>query len=255
MPSLQKGADQSPAIALQNVGSDFHRKFWRCFFAEAALVLVPLASFFGLVGVLALLHTAEDLQAIIIIGTAAFLVILYLPVALWLFFYFPKKILYFRPFPDAATRSTQAMIDSLSTMFEVAEKDGKNIFDVHVDGNRVRITWSAAVYANQLLSVSGQTIKHLFILTFREPSKTMKLVQRDVRINWGLTGLSVFAGLQFSQGVFMEYEREFVPSLIFSADGAVRFDVQRIRYNSNEIVKTVLYVAAKNGWAVQFAMV
>jgi hypothetical protein len=242
-------------MVLKEIGKDYTRKFWKCLFAEAALIIVPLVVFFGIGGITLYLQTPDDIEAVVIVGMAVCLIFLYLPLAVWLFFVIPRRILFFRPFPEAERMGRQEIVDSLSALFSSAEKDGKKIFDLQITDNKMHLPWSADVFAFQLLSVSGIQLKHIFILTFNDDSRTIKVVQRGCRTDWALSLEAARINLQFSQGIFMEYDRAFYPSLVFLPDHTIRFEAEKIRYNSNEIVKSLMYVAAIHGWNVEFGMV
>jgi hypothetical protein len=250
---MESTQDEICAVQWRELGKNFSRKFWLCFLFECLLVIVPIAAFFGLAGVLYLLGVSEELSSAIIVGSALVLVVVYLTIGLWIFITLPRWLMRFRPFPGAKNASTQEVVGALKETFVSAEKGGKKVFDVETTGNKARITWSVDVLANQLLSVSGIEIKHIFLLTFREKKRTVKLVQRDVSTNWIFSWRGLLGGFHFSQGVFSELDWKFIPSVVFSEHG-IRFDVKTIRYNSNEIVKTIMYIAASNGWTVEFGM-
>lgn len=237
------------------IGCDYPRKFLKGFVFCVSLVIIPLVLLFGSIGVMNFFKVSDVTSQKIGIGIIIFLIFPYLPWAFWAFFHYTKKFLTFKPFENTVPSDMGVLMNTIKNFFEAPKKNNKNIFSVSEKGNKLWITWSTDVLVHQLLAVERISIKRIFILTFNKKTKTIKVVQRDIDISWSLGFSSFMAHLNFFQGVSMEYEREFIPSLKVAANGSVILDAQSIRYNSNEIIKPLLYLAAKNGWIVQFAII
>lgn len=236
----------------QEIGKNYNKKFLYTLIVIFLLVAIPVAAFFSVLWFIK--NTISQDQADTYMITAAIvLVVVYVPIASWIFFALPKKILSFRPFSGVAVKTRQDMMSIIEKLFTGTTKNQHNIFDVNTEVNTMRITWSKEVFANQLLAVSNTSVKHLFILTFDDSAKRIKIVQRDVDSGFSLSASGASARMGFAQGIFMEYQKQFIPSVSVSEKG-LSFDVNRISYNSNEIVKPILYAAATNGWAACFGI-
>lgn len=218
------------------------------------LVFVPLMFFGVVIALVTLVPVPEVWAAMLVFGSIAALLLVYMPCALWLFFWIPKRILFFPPPRGYPIQSAVSLKQAMTQAFTRATQKNGPLFDVQSAEDTVRITWHMHVFQNHLLGTVQQHMKQLFILTFNDRSKTLTIVYRNIAVSASSSLLGFGARIRFSQGIYAEMNEQFVPSICVASDDSVCFDTTRVRYDSNEIVKTILFIAARNGWAVRFAI-
>jgi len=172
-----------------------------------------------------------------------------------MFFYIPTQILVFKPNVGIASVSQLVLVDKFEKEFSVKNDEGKNLFEVTSDGNKITITWSNKLNYSQLISIGVSSWKRAFILRLDENKHVASLSQKDVDWSWGATVNNLSFSGSFFKGISIELKVVYKPSFIFNDDGSVSFDVKKLKYSSDEIMQPLLKILLDNGWTVRLSII
>jgi hypothetical protein len=181
---------------------------------------------------------------------------IYVAFAGFMFFYLGDKILRIPPENKASSMSKEELITKIESSFsQNDEKNGNPLFYISRIGDRVVVTWSQKINYNQIASLGAESKKRVFILTFNDSKKTVSLIQRDVDWQWNGSPQGFFMFLSFFQGFSLEWSAEYKPSFDLKPDGTIAFDIKKIQYSSDDILKPLERIISKNGWTLNFPII
>lgn len=223
----------------------YKRQFAFTLFAEVCLVVLPLL----ILGSIVVFFGTNFIEQNILLF---FLFIAFYSIfAFIMFFYIPGKIMVFRPSQNVSLLSHIELFERINKTFSLKNNENKNLFEVSQKDNKILVTWSSQLNYNQLISYGVNKWKKVFILDCDEKKHIVKLSQKSATWNTGLTtGGFSFSGSYF-RGLTMEFDFIAKPSFQINEDGAILFDVEKIRYSSNEIMQPLLETLVSSGWTVR----
>lgn len=171
----------------------------------------------------------------------------------FLFFYLPTVVLKFPPPKTPVVIGQKGDIaQQIRDYFDDANRSGK-IFDISEKDGKIILTWSAELVHNQIIDVGSYSKKTVFIFGFDEKKRNVLITQSEKDMNWsfGVKGFNL--SLSFFKGISMEYEKVWKPSFEV-ADGKIKFRLNKLKYNSMEILGPVKYILFNNGWSFSFGI-
>jgi hypothetical protein len=224
---------------------EYMQKFIITWLIEALLVVVPIIVLF-LVIIFGRDSTIE--RNILLFG---FLLCIYFIFALIMFFYIPGKIMVFKPKINITPSSQMVLFEEIKKAFSQKNNENKNLFEVVAKDNKIFITWSNELSYNQVISYGANKWKKVFILDCDEKKYIINLSQKSIERNVGLgIGNFSFSGSYF-RGLTVESEFILKPSFKIKEDGSILFNIEKLKYSSNEIMQPLLEVLLSKGWTVK----
>ena len=170
-----------------------------------------------------------------------------------MFFYLQDRIFVFSPAPGTKPLSKAEVTGSLEKSFN-APVEGNKLFELTAKGDRVVITWSNSLSYFQVTNVGGRGMKRVIVLTFDEKNHDAFFIMKDKDWRWSAAKDFFSLSLNYSTGIFAEYESEVYPSITLSENGGLRVDMKKLTYSSNELWIPVRTALLGSGWTLRGGM-
>jgi hypothetical protein len=220
-------------------------KFLIFFAILAGLIGIPLMAIFILPNNNGRLMGLPIFLSLIILASYIFFVG-------FLFFYLSPKIFSFPPEKNIASDITILKKDLTDYFTDNEEK--RKVFEVTPIGNELYITWSKDLKYNQIVNIGSKSIKSVFILKFEQGNSSIKVVNRQVDIDWSASTKSFNWSFNFQQGIYLDYETTYKPSIEI-IDGKPQMSIKNLKYNSMELISPIQKIASQSGWTLHFGIV
>ena len=170
-----------------------------------------------------------------------------------MFFYLQDRIFVFTPPRGTTALSKADVVGSLEKSFNTPV-EGSRLFDFMAKDNRVVITWSSSINYFQVTNVGGRGMKRVIVLTLDEKNHEAFFVMKDKDWRWNVAKDFFSFSLNYSTGIFAEYETEGYPSIALSGAGGLRVDVKKLTYSWNELWIPVRTALLSSGWTLRGGM-
>ncbi|HEY3278218.1 MAG TPA: hypothetical protein VGJ94_16505 [Syntrophorhabdaceae bacterium] len=178
---------------------------------------------------------------------------LYMSFVVFMFFSLQDRFIVFRPEPGKTPRPKAEVVALLEKAFTTPVEGGK-LFDFMAQGDRVVITWSSSLDYFQLTNVGGRGMKRVIVLTLDEADRDAFFIMKDKDWRWNVSKNFFSFSLNYSTGIFSEYESETYPSISFSENGGLRVDLKKLKYSSNELWIPIQTALLSSGWTLRGGM-
>jgi hypothetical protein len=170
-----------------------------------------------------------------------------------MFFHLQDRIFVFTPPWGTTALSKADVVGSLEKSFNTPV-EGSRLFDFMAKDNRVVITWSSSVNYFQVTNVGGRGMKRVIVLTLDEKNHEAFFVMKDKDWRWNAAKDFFNFSLNYSTGIFAEYETEVYPSITLSGTGGLKVDMKKLTYSSNELWIPVRAALLSSGWTLRGGM-
>ena len=170
-----------------------------------------------------------------------------------MFFYLQDRIFVFAPEEGVRPLPKADVVALLEKSFN-APAEGNKVFDFMAKGDRVVITWASHVNYFQVTNAGGRGMKRVIVLTLDERNRDAYFIMKDKDWRWSAAKDFLSLSLNYSTGIFAEYESEVYPSVTWSGDGGLRIDMKRLTYSSNELWIPVRTALLSSGWTLRGGM-
>jgi hypothetical protein len=171
----------------------------------------------------------------------------------FMFFWLQDRFMMFRPEAGVIPSSRAEVVDKLERAFN-KPVEGARLFDFMAQGDRAVITWSSSLNYFQLTNVGGRGMKRVIALTFDEGKREAFFIMKDKDWRWNVSKNFFDLSLNYSTGLFAEYETEVYPSIVFSESGGLTVDLKKITYSSNELWNPIQNALLSSGWTIRGGM-
>jgi hypothetical protein len=172
----------------------------------------------------------------------------------YMFFRLQDVFIVFRPQAVSSPLSKDELVVRLEKAFG-GTAEGKKLFAVARDGDRLAITWSASIDFVQLASAGGKGMKRVVVLTFDEKRRDVFFLMKDKDWGWDLSGKGVGLSLRYATGIFAEIETEYRPSIAIAEGTGLTVDLKKLSYNSNDLWMPIQTAVLAAGWTLRGGMV
>jgi len=170
-----------------------------------------------------------------------------------MFFYLQDRIFVFTPAGGVRPLPKGDVVAMLEKSFS-APVEGNKLFEFMARDDRVVITWSSHVNYFQVTSGGGRGMKRVIVLTLDEKNHDAYFIMKDKDWRWSAARDFFSISLNYSTGIFAEYETEMYPSITLSGDGGLKIDMKRLTYSSNELWVPVRTALLSSGWTLRGGM-
>jgi len=170
-----------------------------------------------------------------------------------MFFYLQDRIFVFSPAGGVRPLPKGDVVAMLEKSFSTPV-EGNKLFEFMARDDRVIVTWSSHVNYFQVTSRGGRGMKRVIVLTLDEKNHDAYFIMKDKDWRWSAARDFFSISLNYSKGIFAEYETEVYPSITLSGDGGLKIDMKRLTYSSNELWVPVRTALLSSGWTLRGGM-
>ncbi len=146
----------------------------------------------------------------------------------------------------------QALSDEIRRVY--AAPDNRSVFEVFEQGDTMCVSWAASVQYNQLLAAGGASLKRVYVLRFDDPHKVARVLMKEKDASWSANTQGLGFSFSYMSGYSIEFRVELSPSIEVLPDGRIRFDIKKLRYDSEEIWGPLQKLVTRAGWRLQVDM-
>jgi hypothetical protein len=171
-----------------------------------------------------------------------------------MFFWLQDLFIVFKPAAGTAPLSKTEVVNRLEKALGTPV-EGKSIIDFMKTDDKMIITWSSSVDYFQVTNAGAKNMKRVIVLTFDEKNHTAYFLMKDKDWKWNISKDRFHFSLNYSLGIFAEYQTEIYPSVEYSENGRIRADMKRLTYNSNDLWNPVQTAALSAGWTLRGGMI
>lgn len=172
----------------------------------------------------------------------------------FLFFALQDYFFVFRPDAATAPLSKSVLLRRIEESF-ARPVEGQKLFDVARVGDRLVVTWDAALRYFQLTNVGGRGMKRVVVLSFDEARHRAYFIMKERDYKWSASLGSAEFSLNYATGIFTENRTEVYPSIDYSPEGGLRVEMKKLAYNSDELWQPLQKAVLGAGWSLHGGMV
>lgn len=171
----------------------------------------------------------------------------------FLFFYLPGVMFNFKPETKNVKPGQEVKQDILAYFNQQTPKGA--VFQASASGNDILVTWSGSLANNQIVDIGNDSRKKVFRLRLDESSHYISITDTETNFSYNLSASgSAHLGFSYFQGIALEYSTTYKPSFEL-ANGKPQLQINKLKYDSNQIYGPIRYITSRDGWGIKFLMV
>jgi hypothetical protein len=146
----------------------------------------------------------------------------------------------------------QALAEEIRRLYSAPEN--RDVFEVFEQGDTMAVSWAASIRYNQLVAAGGISLKRVYVLRLDDAHKVARVVMKEKDARWSAYTGGLDFSFNYMLGYAVEFQIELAPSIEVSPDGRLRFDIKKLRYDSEEVWGPLQRLVTGAGWRVQVDM-
>lgn len=170
-----------------------------------------------------------------------------------MFFALQDHFIAFRPDAGARPLGKAELMRLVEEAF-TRPVEGRQLFEVARSGDRLIVTWNAALDYFQVISAGGRGMKRVVVLTFDEARRRAFFVMQERDYKWSASLNAAELSLRFSTGLSAEFRTELYPSVDFSPQGGLKVELKKLTYSSDELWQPIQKAVLGAGWSLHGGM-
>jgi len=168
------------------------------------------------------------------------------------FFFFQDRFLGLRGDPSVSPLGKRALADQIRRVYTAP--DNREVFEVFEQGDTMCVSWAASAHYNQVMAAGGVSLKRVYVLRLDDRNKVARVVMKEKDARWSARAGGLDFSFNYMAGYSVEVQVELLPSIEVSPDGHFRFDIKKLRYDSEEIWGPLQRLVTGAGWRLQVDM-